>query len=112
MSDFTYKDFQEVAKEVAEHISPKTGIKLEKSWDCSQDCMWEAKSSYVDEVLSRFTRVVRIFGDERMKWKKKSELIINLEHPSSSRPPEYCETFFWVEPKPPAERSRTIEGPI
>ncbi len=81
MSDYTNKDFQKVAKEVADHISKKGGLVIENGWDFSQDCAWKVKCAYVGQVLNRFIRVVCIADDESIRWKKKSELIANMEHP-------------------------------
>lgn len=36
MTDFTYEDFQKVAKEVADHISKKAGLTLGEGWNVTQ----------------------------------------------------------------------------
>lgn len=110
MSNFTHEDFRKVAIEVAGYISLKGGLALEKGWDCSQDYMWEAKRSYVDQVYRRFMRVVKIAGNEKIEWKGKSELIINMEHPNTLEKREGDRPFFYSDSKHPLNDAGQLRG--
>lgn len=91
MAEFTLEDFQELAIDVANHISKRGGLFIGYGWNCSQDRMWAAKQEYADQILRRFQRVILLAG---CFSKNKSFLIATMEHPNIKDVSYGTEPFF------------------